>query len=264
MLKFYKYHGAGNDFILINAIKEKIQLSNESVAFLCNRHMGIGADGLMLLLPSEKHDFEMKYYNSDGKEGSMCGNGGRCIVSFAYDMGIQKEEYCFWASDGKHHAKILQIENNEKTIDLQMIDVDKVISKDDHTEIDTGSPHHLNFVEDAKMINVFEEGRKIRYSSDFKEEGINVNFIEEQENKLFVRTYERGVENETLACGTGVTASAIASSIRQNLKYNTFNIQTPGGKLKVEFEIKSPTQFTNIRLTGPATFVFKGEIELPC
>ncbi len=262
MLKFYKYHGAGNDFILINAIEHKVALSTKSIALLCDRHKGIGADGFMLLLPSAQYDFEMKYYNSNGKEGTMCGNGGRCISSFAYDMGIQKEAYCFRAIDGKHRARILDIKSTEKIIELQMMDVDSIKNREDHLEINTGSPHHLNFVNNAKKLNVFEEGRKIRYSTDFKEEGINVNFIEEQENELFVRTYERGVENETLACGTGVTAAAIASSIRQAYKYNSFHIETLGGSLKVEFNIESAQRFTNIRLTGPATFVFKGEIDL--
>jgi len=261
MLRFYKYHGAGNDFILLDERNTPINLSNQEIAFLCDRHKGIGADGLMRLIDSSEYDFEMRYYNSDGKESTMCGNGGRCIVSFAFDIGIQKSDYQFLAIDGLHKAKILQLDRNEKIIELGMIDVDNVYNNTDFI-INTGSPHHLNFLSDIENINVNEEGRKIRYSEKFKAEGINVNFIEEQENELFVRTYERGVENETLACGTGVTAAAIGSSIRQGLKYNEFHIKTLGGKLKVNFKIESNTHFTEVKLTGPATFVYQGEIEI--
>lgn len=264
MLKFYKYHGAGNDFILIDMRENPVNLNQECIAFLCHRQKGIGADGLMLLQGSDRFDFEMKYYNSDGNESTMCGNGGRCITSFAYDRGITKSNYTFKAIDGLHDAKILDINNQEKTIELHMIDVNSILKKDNHMEINTGSPHHLNFVDDCKNINVFEEGQKIRYSKDFASNGINVNFIEEHGQKLFVRTYERGVENETLACGTGVTAAAIASAIRQNFKYNCFEIQTLGGQLKVEFKIQSKENFTQIKLTGPAKFVYEGEIELSC
>lgn len=261
MLKFYKYHGAGNDFILFDTRESEIDLKLDEIVFLCDRHKGIGADGLMLLQHSDKYDFEMKYYNSDGLESTMCGNGGRCIVSFAFDVGIQKAEYKFMAIDGIHEAKILQLSRTEKIIELGMIDVESVIQDNDFI-INTGSPHHLSFLDDIKNLNVFEEGQKIRYSQKFRSEGINVNFVEEHENKLFVRTYERGVENETLACGTGVTASAIASSIRQGLKFSEFQIQTLGGELKVHFDILSPTHFTNVKLTGPAAYVFQGEIEL--
>jgi diaminopimelate epimerase len=215
----------------------------------------------MLLQDSKNYDFEMKYYNSDGNESTMCGNGGRCIVSFAYDIGIKKSEFHFIAIDGPHSARILDYKIKEKTVELGMIDVSSISNEDDFI-IDTGSPHHLNFSKEIKELNVFEEGKKIRYSDKFKEEGINVNFIEEQENKLFVRTYERGVENETLACGTGVTASAIASSIRQGFKYQEFFIKTLGGDLKVKFDIEPSGKFTNVKLTGPATFVFKGEIDI--
>lgn len=261
MLKFYKYHGAGNDFVLFDARDGEINLTTDEIAFLCDRHKGIGADGLMLLNKSKELDFEMRYFNSDGFESTMCGNGGRCIVSFAFDIGIQKSDYQFNAIDGLHQAKILQLDRNEKIIELKMIDVDHIINNENFV-INTGSPHHLNFLKNIDQLNVFEEGRKIRYSENFRREGINVNFIEERENELFVRTYERGVENETLACGTGVTAAAIASAIRQNLKYKEFNIKTLGGDLKVSFNIESSHHFTNIKLTGPATFVYQGEIEL--
>ena len=263
MLAFYKYHGAGNDFILIDGRKNPVQLSQPQIAFMCNRQKGIGADGLMLFKDSKNYDFEMKYYNSNGNEGSMCGNGGRCIVSFAYDLGIKKTEYQFMAIDGLHHSRILNSSILERTIELDMIDVDSIsIENDTIYIIDTGSPHYLIFVENIKEIKVFDEGKKIRRSDRFKAEGINVNFIEEKGNQLFVRTYERGVENETLACGTGVTAAAIASSIRQNLKYREFNIETLGGNLKVCFDIQSPYHFTNVKLTGPTSFVYQGEIDI--
>lgn len=261
MLNFFKYHGAGNDFILIDARESIPELSDKQIAFLCNRHKGIGADGLMLLKKSKDYDFEMKYYNSDGNEGTMCGNGGRCIISFAYDIGISKSNFSFIAIDGPHKASILENNGFEKIVELEMIDVSSISNEEDFI-IDTGSPHHLNFKSEIESLNVFEEGRKIRYSNKFKEEGINVNFIEENENKLFVRTYERGVENETLACGTGVTASAIASSIRQGFKYTEFFIKTLGGDLKVQFDVEPSGKFTNVKLTGPAMFVFKGEIDL--
>lgn len=262
MLAFFKYHGAGNDFIFIDGRENLANLNQQQIAFMCNRQKGIGADGLMILLDSKQYDFEMIYYNSDGLEGSMCGNGGRCITSFAWDCGIQKEKYHFLAIDGAHQAKILKHNGFEKTVELKMGDVNKVISKSDHFEIDTGSPHYLKFASEINNINVFEEGRKIRYSDDYKKSGINVNFIEEKGNKLFVRTYERGVENETLACGTGVTAAAIASAFRQNGLYQHFEIETLGGHLQVDFDINTSSYFTNIRLTGPAAFVFKGKIDL--
>jgi len=261
MLRFYKYHGAGNDFILIDERNNQLNLNTKEIAQLCDRHKGIGADGLMLLNHSNKYDFEMKYFNSDGRESTMCGNGGRCIVSFAFDIGIQKAEYQFIAIDGFHQAKILELSRTEKIIELGMIDVNTSSNNKDFI-INTGSPHHLNFLNNIKDLNVNAEGKKIRYSNTFNEEGINVDFIEERENELFVRTYERGVENETLACGTGVTAAAIGSTIRQGLKYNEFNIKTLGGELKVKFDIQSSTQFTNVRLIGPATFVFQGDIEI--
>ena len=262
MLAFSKYHGAGNDFILIDGRKIHPNLNQKQIAFMCNRQKGIGADGLMILLDSKEYDFEMKYYNSDGLEGSMCGNGGRCITSFSWDCGIQKENYHFLAIDGEHQAKILKHAATEKIVELEMGDVNEVISKADHFEMNTGSPHYLKFHSEIKELNVFEEGRKIRYSNEYRENGININFIEEQGNQLFVRTYERGVENETLACGTGVTAAAIASAVRQKGQFQHFEIETLGGKLQIDFDMIDASHFRNIRLTGPATFVFEGKVDL--
>ncbi|MCK5776461.1 MAG: diaminopimelate epimerase, partial [Bacteroidales bacterium] len=230
MIQFYKYHGAGNDFIMLNLLDEDVVLSQDHIKQLCDRHKGIGADGLMLLMASEEYDFEMKYYNSDGGEGSMCGNGGRCMVSFAYDMGLVQDDYEFMAVDGLHKAYIKEINGKQKQIKLQMSDVDRVATIDGKMVMDTGSPHYLDFRDKVKDINVFEEGKAIRYSDSFKENGVNVNFIESNGNQLYVRTYERGVEDETLACGTGATAAAIASCIRQKLQYKDFDIKTEGGE----------------------------------
>jgi len=262
MTKFYKYHGAGNDFILINNLNHRTALNTQQIQFLCDRHRGIGADGLMMLLASSSHDFEMKYFNSDGREGSMCGNGGRCIIAFAYDMGLVRDTYHFTAIDGLHSGRILKNGDPEKLVELKMADVHDVRNDDEHFFIDTGSPHDLNFLQDVQDIDVFQEGKKIRYSDFYKEVGVNVNFIEEHEDKLIVRTYERGVENETLACGTGVTAAAIGSGIRQNLRIKNFDIETLGGKLNVRFQTANGKDFTKIYLTGPTRMVFAGDIIL--
>jgi len=262
MEHFYKYHGTGNDFILFNQMEHKFELSQKQIAFLCNRNKGIGADGLMMLLPSKEYDFIMKYYNSDGKEGSMCGNGGRCILSFAYDMGIKREDYQFIASDGVHEGRILQKKGNEKMIEIKMNDVSNIKVNKSFTEMNTGSPHYIKFDDHTKDLDVFKLGLRIRNSKKYLEEGINVNFLQYNKQKLFVRTYERGVENETLACGTGVTAAAIAACIKQDLKYKSFQIQTLGGNLKVKFKTTNGKDFSHIFLTGPAEFVFEGRIEI--
>ncbi len=261
-MTFYKYHGAGNDFIVLNCMETPVELSQQQIAQLCHRQKGIGADGLMMLLPSQNHDFEMRYFNSDGNEGSMCGNGGRCIISFAHDMGIVKNHYEFMAVDGLHSGKILAHSGFEKTIELKMADVLVPQKNLNNFQIDTGSPHFVSFFDQIEQVDMVNEGRKIRYSPEFQEKGINVNFVVENGNQLFVRTYERGVENETLACGTGVTASAIASAIRQLLQYKSFDIKTLGGELNVRFETTDGIHFTQVFLTGPAAFVFQGQIEI--
>lgn len=261
MTQFFKYHGAGNDFILIDARVKKPVLSQQDIKTLCDRNFGIGADGLMYLLPANDFDFEMKYFNSDGHEGSMCGNGGRCIVSFAYDCGIKKSHYHFVAIDGEHSADILEIHANEKQIRLQMQDVQNVEKIDNHFVLNTGSPHHLSFCKSLDKKNVFAAGKSIRYSEKFKAEGINVNFIEQNKNQLFVRTYERGVENETLACGTGVTAAAIGAYIKGRKKFTSYQIKTLGGNLRVSFKAEN-SSFTEVYLEGPAKFVFQGTIQI--
>ena len=258
-IHFYKYQGTGNDFIILDNRENTYSFLNTAqVNLLCNRKFGIGADGLMLLNKHSTYDFEMVYYNADGKEGSMCGNGGRCLVKFAYDSGIKKTTYHFMATDGLHEAEI----DVQGIVRLKMKDVQTVKGNTDHFILDTGSPHYVQFVENLQKLNVKEEGRKIRYSNDFTAEGINVNFVETvDDHNIFVRTYERGVENETLSCGTGVTAAALVSAHNEN-SFNEIDVRTTGGKLSVEFNHSDKNQYSNIWLCGPAEFVFKGEIGL--
>lgn len=256
---FYKYQGTGNDFVILdNRDKKYNGLTTEQVNFLCNRKFGIGADGLMMLNQHDDYDFEMMYYNADGKEGSMCGNGGRCLVRFAYDMDIKRNAYRFIASDGPHEAEI----ETSRKVRLRMTDVLSVQDNGDHYILNTGSPHYIKYVPDIKAVNVKLEGGKIRYSKTFNKDGINVNFVEEiDDHTIFVRTYERGVEDETLSCGTGVTAAALVSAHNDD-SFNEVDVQTLGGNLTVEFNAAERKTFTNIWLCGPADFVFKGEINL--
>jgi diaminopimelate epimerase len=258
-ITFYKYQGTGNDFIIIDNRDLKFNRADRQlVAKLCDRRFGIGADGLMLLQNKAGYDFEMVYYNSDGNESSMCGNGGRCIVEFARTLGLVKEKAFFVAIDGEHEAVL-----GTNYISLKMNDVKTVEMNDNFSFLNTGSPHYVAFVNDVEAFNVFEEGKKIRNNSRFKAEGTNVNFIEKQNSDLFVRTYERGVEGETYSCGTGVTAAAIVASLKNMSTAKDYcNIKTLGGTLKVKFEKQSDQSFKNIWLEGPATFVYKGEIEI--
>ncbi|MES2848056.1 MAG: diaminopimelate epimerase [Bacteroidota bacterium] len=258
-IPFHKYQGTGNDFIIIdNYHNQPIQLSAKQIKKLCNRHFGIGADGLMFLNKKEGYDFEMLYYNADGNESSMCGNGGRCLVKFAHEVGIHKSMYHFIATDGEHEAEI----DVDGIVSLKMKDVNKVKYSAGYSILNTGSPHFVKFAPDVENIDVVESGRGIRYSDDFEKEGINVNFVETiSEDKIFVRTYERGVEDETLSCGTGVTAAALLSAHNEN-GFNTVNVKTPGGSLSVEFNRVDDENFTDIWLCGPALFVFKGEVEI--
>lgn len=254
---FYKYQGTGNDFVIFDNRDGKLTLSTEQVKHLCDRRFGIGADGLMLLTQKDGYDFEMTYYNADGRESSMCGNGGRCLTRFAYDMGIHKETFHFMAVDGEHDASL----GEHGWINLKMKDVNGIEDYHGDSILDTGSPHYVKSVRDIMNIDVFAEGRDIRYSKDFAEKGINVNFVENNEKGIIVRTYERGVEDETYSCGTGVTASALVFAHNEN-GFNRIEVQTKGGHLAVEFDKTGEESFENIWLCGPATFVFKGEIAL--
>lgn len=256
-LHFYKYHGTGNDFILLDNRDQSIALETPQVAQLCHRHYGIGADGLMLLEAADDYDFRMVYYNSDGRESTMCGNGGRCITAFAHRLGIINDKARFVAIDGAHDATI----SKDGTISLHMQDVHHIDIRDGHTVLNTGSPHYVQWVNDVKQTDVFAEGRKIRYSRPFEPNGTNVNFVQLQDGQLWVRTYERGVEDETLSCGTGVTATAIAATARATGNFKTA-VQTPGGVLQVTFTKDSELSAQNVVLSGPATFVFEGTVEI--
>lgn len=255
--EFFKYHGAGNDFILLDNRQDEINLEPIDISKLCDRHFGIGADGLMLLRKHAEYAFEMVYFNSDGKPSSMCGNGGRCISKFAHQLGMFQEECEFIAVDGLHQVKII----DENTVSLLMSEV-RNIEKVSHDEyiLDTGSPHYIKFVDDVEDIELLNEARSIRYSNRFKEMGINVNFVMIEEDRLKVRTYERGVEDETLACGTGVTAAAIAAHFKGSIG-DKINVKTRGGNLSVSFR-ENQGHYYNIWKTGPVKFVFKGIVQL--
>jgi diaminopimelate epimerase len=257
---FFKYQGTGNDFIIAdNRNGDFNQLNTSIIEALCDRHFGIGADGLMLLQQKDGYDFEMKYFNADGREGSMCGNGGRCITLFAHHCGIIKETYHFIASDGPHDATI----RTDGTIALRMKDVSEIKRLKEDFIVDTGSPHLIRFVNRLAEENVVEKGRSIRFGKEFAAEGINVNFVEhrEEDEKIQVRTYERGVEDETLSCGTGVTAAALVCYHNEN-GFNEVEVITKGGKLQVEYDRIGENKYTNIWLCGPAKKVFEANLEL--
>ena len=260
-LTFYKYQGTGNDFIIVDNCNEKYSgLTDKQIELLCDRRFGIGADGFIAIERSEEYDFRMRYYNSDGLEASMCGNGGRCAVAFANSLGIIGKETVFVASDGPHKAVI----SYENYIDLKMANVDGITEIKEGLFLNTGSPHYVRFCENVNEIQVKKEGFRIRSNSELFPEGTNVNFVEKKlDNEIFVRTYERGVEDETLSCGTGVVASAICSVIEYQ-ENNLVNIKTMGGELKVRFKaIKDFNNcffFDDIWLSGNAGFVFSGNI----
>ena len=258
-IEFFKYQGTGNDFVILdNRDNQYSGLSVKQVSLICDRRFGIGADGLMLLNKKEGYDFEMIYYNADGNESSMCGNGGRCLVQFAYHQGMHKSTYHFIAPDGEHVADI----GIDHIVRLKMQDVSKVEQHNSHSILNTGSPHFVKFADNVKDIDVLETGRDIRYSKEFKNEGINVNFVESiGADGIYVRTYERGVEDETMSCGTGVTASALMSAHNEK-GFNRVEVKTPGGSLSVEFDKMDDQHFENIWLCGPAELVFKGEMEI--
>lgn len=257
-LTFYKYQGTGNDFVMIDNRnlsfpKDDAKLINR----LCDRRFGVGADGLILLEPSKDCDFKMIYFNADGNEGSMCGNGGRCLVAFANQLNIIESETTFDAIDGLHYATI-----EDGIVSLKMIDIDTIENYENHSFLNTGSPHHICFSNDVKNIDVNKEGAKIRFGSPYFNEGTNVNFVEQlNKNSFKVRTYERGVENETLACGTGVTAVALAAHNLRKTDTTTVKIDVLGGQLEVSFT-EDNGSYNNIFLKGPSEFVFKGVISI--
>lgn len=257
-MEFDKYQGTGNDFVIADNRDGRYNgLTQQKVAAICDRRFGIGADGLMLLQLKDGYDFEMVYYNADGKEGSMCGNGGRCLVNFARKMKVIESTAHFIAADGEHYAEILA----DGRVKLKMQDVTSVEKGEGYILLNTGSPHYISFQANVKALDVYTIGKKIRYSKRFANEGVNVNFVETLNESLYVRTYERGVEDETLSCGTGVTAAAIAAS-GDALKIYQTNISTPGGNLKVQFTKVDDQTFTDVYLIGPAEFVFNGSISI--
>jgi diaminopimelate epimerase len=260
-LKFWKYQANGNDFVIVNDFNGNIQLTGQQIQKICDRHYGVGADGFIVLMPSDVSDFEMYYYNSDGNIGSMCGNGGRCAAMFAFLNEFAGEQMKFKAYDGIHEAKIEErLQLNLCDVSLSLSDVSEIEKNKHYYFLHTGSPHYVEFVTNLAEINVIEEGKKTRFSEKFKPEGTNVNFVESRDDRLFVRTYERGVENETLSCGTGVAASAIVSYY---LTRNTSQIvHTTGGEFIVSFKYNENDIFTEIRLRGPAELVFEGFIDI--
>lgn len=257
-IHFYKYQGAGNDFIIIDNRVLTFPKNNQTIINkLCDRRFGIGADGLILLENSDTYDFKMIYFNADGKEGTMCGNGGRCIVAFAKELKVINNNTFFEAVDGEHSANI-----KDGLVSLKMTDVNTIQEFKTHTFLNTGSPHHILFQTNIDTVNVKEKGAKIRYGEPYFEEGTNVNFVEQiDDNSFKMRTYERGVENETLACGTGATAVAIAANKTNKTNANNIKLEVLGGNLEVSFDIKNHN-YTNVFLTGPAEKVFEGNIKI--
>lgn len=263
-MKFYKYEGTGNDFIFIDNRDNSFPKTDiKRIEKLCDRRFGIGADGLILLENDSETDFRMVYFNSDGNPSSMCGNGGRCIVAFAKSLHLINDQTTFLAADGLHKAFILE----NGIISLGMKNVDDVKIHDDYVFLNTGSPHHVMLVEEIENYEVKINGAKIRYSDLYGKEGSNVNFVKQlflqdskQPNHFRLRTYERGVEDETYSCGTGATAVAIAMSAIGKTNSNHVYLDVEGGKLEVTFD-KVDHVYTNIFLKGAASFVFKGEIE---
>jgi diaminopimelate epimerase len=260
VVNFCKYEGAGNDFILVDDRKRDFPSTRyDLVKHLCDRRFGIGADGLMLLQSLKDYDFSMVYYNADGNEGSMCGNGGRCIAAFSGTLGITGDKARFMAVDGEHQAELI----SPDYVRLNMQNVISVETGPDYYVLDTGSPHYVTFLSSIESTDVLAEGRKIRYSGRFRDKGINVNYVEDRGDHIVVRTYERGVENETLACGTGVVAAVICSALRKKHDNNSYSmpVKVSGGLLKVSYSVHDG-RFTDIWLEGPATFVFEGKIEI--
>lgn len=259
-IAFEKYQGTGNDFIIIDIRNHAIPSSVDTVAALCDRHFGIGADGLILLDNSDGFDFKMRYFNADGLEASMCGNGGRCIVAFAHKHGIIREETSFLAVDGEHHAEIRSHEGSLYQVRLKMQDVESSHWNSNEIFLQTGSPHLVQICQDIVHKDIKSDGKSLRYDPRFGDEGTNVNFIEEKEGHLHIRTYERGVEDETLSCGTGATAAAIGWAIKQQTN-SPIDLHSKGGKLQISFT-KEDKMFKEVFLSGPAEFVFSGKIEI--
>lgn len=257
-IPFTKYQGTGNDFIVIDNRNLGLTYEGLDIPSLCDRHFGIGADGLILLENHVNLDFLMRYFNADGSQ-SFCGNGSRCAIDFAQKLGIVQSHTQFESTDGTHEAEIF-----ENRVHLSMHPVTKVQSLEHHFVVNTGSPHYIIFVPDIAQVDIIKEARQIRYHATYRAEGINVNFVASEQGILKIRTYERGVENETLSCGTGVTAVALANHVRENLGTGNFHIEvlTLGGKLEVRYHHHADGTFDQIYLSGPAKAVYEGNFNL--
>lgn len=258
---FSKYHGTGNDFVMIDGRnQETSHFTTKLIQHLCDRRFGIGSDGLIILENGEGADLKMRYFNSDGQEGSMCGNGGRCFTAFAHHLGISGSELAFEGIDGKHSASLLPLGD----IRLKLKDVKGFSSLEDGYLLDTGSPHFVKFIHGLDQIDVALEGKEIRHQARFGPGGVNVNFVEmgPEPGQISVRTFERGVEAETYSCGTGVTAAAICAYLFKKTDIISYLIKTRGGKLNVSFKVQEKSLFTDVYLTGPAVKVYEGSIEL--
>ena len=255
-LEFFKYQGTGNDFVMIDDRNEVFDLNDHDlIAKLCNRKFGIGADGLILIRNHQEVDFEMIYYNADGYLTSLCGNGSRCAVKFANQLGVIGDQCEFMTVEGILEAKI-----GKDLVHIKMPDVSGVDTFENHYFLHTGSPHHICFVEDVEQYDVFNEGRKIRNGAPYFEDGSNVNFVQSLDSsKIFVRTYERGVEDETLSCGTGVTAAALVKGLEG--EPSPISVKTLGGDLQISFK-REVNGFKNIFLIGPAMLVYSGKIAI--
>lgn len=263
-IRFSKYEGAGNDFILVDNRDSQFLPTAQLIQNLCDRHFGIGADGLMTLSRSTHLDCSMRYFNADGSEGEMCGNGARCIALFAHHLGIGGERKYFDAADGEHQAQILSTQGAMGDIELGMNEVTRINISNGTWSLNTGVPHYVEFTDNLTEINILDRGPQIRHDTTRFPEGTNVNFVEILgEGSIKMRTYERGVEAETLACGTGATAAAIVTNYAHQHDRTNYRIQVPGGKLTVCFAHIPGTQtYTDIRLTGPARRVFEGEFNI--
>ena len=250
-MEFYKYQGAGNDFVMIdNRLQTFPKEDTALIANMCDRHFGIGADGLILLEEAEDADFRMVYFNADGREGTMCGNGGRCVVAFAYKLGLIKKKTSFQAIDGLHYAEVLE----DGRVALAMKEPSKIEkTPEGHYILDTGSPHYVIVCEQMPE-EIIEEARRIRFGERFKQQGINVNFIVIEGGQIQIRTYERGVENETMACGTGAVAAAAVAKLMN--KANHIGIAALGGDLEVYFGVYP--SLSGLVLKGPANYSFQG------
>jgi diaminopimelate epimerase len=256
MIPFYKYQGTGNDFIIIDDRDSEITFSNDKITHITSRKFGVGSDGIILIRNHNDYDFEMIFYNPDGSQ-SFCGNGSRCAILFAYHMGIVGREIEFISTDGPHEAKII----TDSIVELKMSNSLKVLNlKSGAFFVDTGSPHYVNYLDNIEEIDLIKQARVIRNSAEYIKEGVNVNFIEKINNNIKMRTYERGVENETLSCGTGVTAAALVHASNLSINKGKVDVFTRGGQLSVSFAFDGK-YYQDVWLKGNATYVFKGEID---